>query len=67
MVAHERACSIVALEYNIGALNVDEEKVRIIGEPGVDPNRSRYGEWVWGHVMTTELPINIPAFFPEPP
>ena len=66
MVAHERACSIVALEYNIGALNVDEEKVRIIGEPGVDRNRSRYGEWVWGNVMTTEQPINIPAFFPEP-
>lgn len=66
MVAHERACSVVALEYNIGALDVDEDKVKIGGDAGADPGRSRYGEWVWRY-MTNELPINIPAFFPEPP
>jgi hypothetical protein len=66
MVTHERACSIVALEYNIGALDVDEDKVKIVGDVGVDPRRSRYGEWVWRY-MANELPINLPAFFPEPP
>ena len=56
MVTHERACSLVGQEYNTGASDVDEDKATI----------GHYGEYVWRN-MTGELPINIPAFFPEPP
>jgi len=52
----EEACTLVGQEYNTGPTNVNAA----LSTPG------RYGQAIWRN-MVNELPINAPAFFPEPP